>query len=193
MDMHGVSFFGWLHTLTCTGAILIGAFIFFNRKGTPLHRACGRWYVALMIVANLSSFGVYHFDIKGFRPFVSGPDIFGMFHWEALFTLLVLLLAWLAATRQRYAIWAYLHPVLMLTTYYMLMGGLVNEVIVRVTAIRQAVQASAPHALNPTLTPVASVTQGIVLFIFIVLVIKFCGDVTRYRREQTALRQRMES
>lgn len=187
MDMHGVSLTGWLHTLTCTAAILIGAFVFLGGKGTPAHRMAGRWYVGMMLAANLSSFGVYHFDIGGFDPFVSGPGIFGLFHWEAVFTLVVLLFGWLAATRQRHAVWAYLHPILMLTTYYVLTGGLVNELIVRVPAIEAFARASDPKAINPVLTPVGNTAQGITLFLFIVLIIKFSGDVRRFRRENPKL------
>ncbi len=101
MTMTGVSIFGWLHTLGATLAILVGALVIFGAKGTQRHRYFGRVYVYTMLATNVLSFGVYHFDIAGFVPLRAGAGIFGLFHWEAVFTLFFLLLGWFAATRQR--------------------------------------------------------------------------------------------
>ena len=182
MNMDGVSIIGWFHSLACIVSILVGAFVLAGRKGTPLHRSAGRWYVYAMIAANLASFGVYHFDIARFVPFVGGRGIFGLFHWESVFTLSALLLGWFAATRQRHAVWAYLHPALMLTTYYMLMGGLVNEVLVRVPAVRAFAQSQAPAVRNVAQTPLAGMVQGSVMLIYVVLLILFMFEVARHRK-----------
>jgi uncharacterized membrane protein len=182
MNMSGVSVIGWLHTLAATAAILIGAVLIFGPKGTPWHRFAGRWYVYTMIAANALSFGVYHFDIVGFVPFNAGPNRFGLFHWESLFTLFFLLLGWYATLHQRRAIWAYLHPVTMLITYYMLIGGLVNELFVRVPFIRAVAMAQLHGQGNPARAPVAGTTQGAVMLGFIVVLIWFITKVALYRR-----------
>jgi uncharacterized membrane protein len=186
--MAGVSIIGWVHTLAATAAILIGAVLILGPKGTPWHRFAGRWYVYTMIAANALSFAVYHFDIVGFVPFNAGPNRFGLFHWESVFTLLFLLLGWYAALHQRRAIWAYLHPVSMLITYYMLIGGLVNELFVRVPFIRATAMAQLHGVGNPARSPLAGAVQGAVLLAFFALLILFITQVAlRRRRVRIAL------
>jgi uncharacterized membrane protein len=182
MSMTGVSIFGWLHTLGATLAILIGALVIFGAKGTPRHRYFGRVYVYTMLATNALSFGIYHFDIAGFVPLRAGAGIFGLFHWESVFTLFFLLLGWFAATRQRRAVFAYLHPVSMLVTYYMLIGGLVNELFVRVAFIRDFAMAHAHGARNPAQTPLAGTAQGTAMLIFIAMLVYFIVKVALHRR-----------
>jgi uncharacterized membrane protein len=184
--MTGVSIVGWLHSIVSTLAILIGGWMLLAPKGTPLHRRMGRLYVYTMLAVNLSAFGVYHFDIARFAPFKAGPGIFGLFHWEAVFTLFFLLLGWYAATHQRRAVWAFVHPVAMLVTYYMLIGGLVNELFVRVAFIRDYAQSQIHGAGNPTRAPVAGEVQGAVLIVFLILVVYFPIKVALHRRAQRA-------
>ena len=183
MNMIGVSLIGWVHTLASTAAILIGAVLIFGPKGTPRHRFAGRWYVYTMIAANVLSFGVYHFDIVHFVPFDAGPNRFGLFHWESVFTLFFLLLGWYAALHQRRAIWAYLHPVSMLITYYMLIGALVNEIFVRVPFLRAIATAQMHGSSNPARSPIALGIQNAFVVIFLVLLIVFITQVAlRHRR-----------
>lgn len=182
MNMTGVSIFGWLHTLGATLAILIGALVIFGVKGTQRHRYFGRVYVYTMLATNILSFGVYHFDIASFVPLRAGAGVFGLFHWESVFTLFFLLLGWFAATRQHRAVFAYLHPVSMLVTYYMLIGGLVNELLVRVAFIRDFAMANAHGARNPAQTPLAGMIQGTVMLIFIAMLAYFIVKVALYRR-----------
>ena len=183
MNMTGVSLIGWLHSIAAALAILLGGVIVLGPKGTPRHRFMGRAYVVTMLAANVSAFGVYHFDIARFSPPAVGPGIFGLFHWEAVFTLFFLGLGWFAATRQRRAAFAYLHPVSMLVTYYMLIGGLVNEALVRVSVVRDFALAHAHGARNPAQTPLAGMIQGSVMLAFIVLLVVFIVQVALSRRK----------
>lgn len=180
MNMTGVSIIGWLHTLAATFAILVGGALILGAKGTARHKFLGRTYFYTMIAANALSLGVYHFDIARFVPFTAGPGVFGLFHWESVFTLTFLLLGFTAASRQRRAFWAYAHPVAMLVTYYMLIGGLVNELFVRVAVIRNL--ALANHAGNPVRTPLAGEVQGAVMMIFLTLLVYFIAKVALSRR-----------
>jgi hypothetical protein len=140
----------------------------------------GRTYVYSMVATNALSMGVYHFDIARFAPFTAGPGIFGLFHWEAVFTLFFLGVGFHSASRQRRAFWAYLHPVSMLVTYYMLIGGLVNELFVRVPFIRAL--ATAGHPGNPVRTPIAGMMQGLVMMIFLAMLVWFAVKVALGRR-----------
>ncbi len=185
MNMDGVSIIGWLHSLAATLSILAGGAVLFGTKGTQRHRFLGKTYFVAMIATNVSSFGVYHFDVASFVPFRAGPGVFGLFHWEAVFTLAFLLLGFYAASRQRRALFAYLHPVSMLITYYMLIGGLVNELFVRVPALRTL--SLAGHTGNPVRTPIAGMTQGAVMMIFLAMLAWFIAKVALYRRRTAAI------
>ena len=170
MNMDGVSIIGWLHSIVATLSILVGAVVLFGTKGTPRHRFLGKTYFVAMIAANVSSLGIYHFDIASFAPFRAGPGVFGLFHWESIFTLAFLLLGFYAASRQRRALFAYLHPVSMLITYYMLTGGLVNELFVRVPFIR---------ALG---RQAATLAQTGAMMVFVALLVWSAVKVALYRR-----------
>ncbi len=151
-------------------------------KGTALHRLVGRAYVYTMLAVNLSVFAIYRFDIAHFKPFVGGANVFGIFHWEAVGTLLLLGLGVYAAPRQAKAGWAYAHPLAMVLTYYMLVGGLINELFVRVIALRNFARALAPHAVSIAATPAVGMTQGLAMLIFIVMLLYFVIKVALHRR-----------
>ena len=179
MLMSNVSLIGWLHTLACTFALIAGGWNIATPKGTKLHRRVGWVYVAAMLAANISAFGVYHFDIARFRPFTAGPGVFGLFHWEAVTTLVFLLLAVYAAPRQNRALWAYTHPLAILATYYMLLGGLINELFVRVPVLRAFAQSHGGVGFGRS--PVIGMTQSAALLWFLVAIVYFIIKVALYR------------
>jgi uncharacterized membrane protein len=45
-----------LHLIAVVPALLVGTVVLFIEKGTPFHKALGRIWVALMLVAAISSF-----------------------------------------------------------------------------------------------------------------------------------------
>ncbi len=177
-----ISLLGWFHSAACIVALVTGAWNLVMPKGTAAHRLMGRWYVYTMVAVNLSVFAVYHFDIAHFKPFAGGANTFGIFHWEAVGTLLLLALGVTAAPRQAKAGWAYAHPLAMVLTYYMLVGGLINEVFVRVIFLRNFAMAHAPRAAGIAAAPVVGMAQGVAMLIFIVVILYFIAKVALYRR-----------
>jgi uncharacterized membrane protein len=182
MLIENISAIGWLHSIASVIALAAGAWNLALRKGTAIHRLVGRTYFYTMIVVNLSVFAIYHFDIAHFRPFVAGPNTFGLFHREAVATLLVLFLGVYAAPRQQRALWAYVHPLSMLTTYYMLIGGLINEAFVRLDVLRAVVRAQAHGSTGFFATPAVGLAQSGAMLLFIVLALYFVIKVALYRR-----------
>lgn len=58
-----------IHMVVALAAILIGAIIFINPKGTPRHKAFGKIWVGLMVVVALTSFFISEFKTLGpFSP-----------------------------------------------------------------------------------------------------------------------------
>jgi uncharacterized membrane protein len=173
MRWSDLSLVGYVHTLTCVLALLIGAFMIFGRKGTALHRRVGRWYVGAMLVANLSAFGI----IRG------GLDIF---HGVAAATLVMLVVGFVAASRQKVAAWAYLHPLGMIASYYSLVGGAINEAFARIDVLRSAALSSSPGA-GLLHTRLVGTTHSVNMLVFFTLLMGFLAQVARHRRQATRL------
>ena len=180
MLVSNISLIGWLHSLSCMLALVLGAWNIAMAKGTLRHRRVGLAYVITMLVANLSAFGLYHFDVARFAPFSAGAGVFGLFHWEAVATLAFLGLAVFAAPRQNRAVWAYSHPLAMLVTYYMLVGGLINELFVRVLPLRAFAQAHGGVGFGRS--PVIGMIHTAALAWFLLSLIYFALKVARHRR-----------
>jgi uncharacterized membrane protein len=168
MRWSDVSAIGYVHTLTCVIALLIGAFLILSRKGTALHRRMGRWYVGAMLVANLSAFGILR----------SGLDIF---HGVAVATLVVLAVGFVAASRQNVAGWAYLHPLGMIASYYSLVGGAINEAFARIEVLRSAALSSSPGA-GLLQTRLVHTTHSVNILVFVILLLVFLTKTARHRR-----------
>lgn len=148
MILDNISFIGWIHAIACLLAMASGTVQMFARKGTTAHAARGNVYFFSMIVANSLALFIYELDVA-FGPdgAVFGP-VFGVFHWLAVLTLAVVLLARFAASRQQHAFFAYAHPVCMIISYWFLMGGAISQAFERVAPVRAAAFAVSPDARN---------------------------------------------
>ncbi len=135
MRLEDVGLLGWLHTLACIAALVVGGWnsVMFDRG--RWHQLRGNIYAWSMIVANVLVFAIYDFDIDVINN-KFGPGVMGFFHWLAIAALVFTLIGWFAARRQRHGVWAYTHPIVMALSYYVLLGGLVNELFARVSALR---------------------------------------------------------
>jgi uncharacterized membrane protein len=133
MRVTDISILGWVHSLACVAALVLGAIMIVTAKGTTAHRRNGRLYVVAMVIANLLSLGIYKGDI-GAHGFA--PGNFGFFHWLAVAAFVFVLAGFYAASRQARGVWAYLHPASMVLSYYVLVGGLISEAFARIDALR---------------------------------------------------------
>jgi uncharacterized membrane protein len=189
MTMHisDITAIGWLHSAACVIAFFAGANNLIAEKGTARHRAIGLAYFWSMIVLNVSSLVIFRFDIAGFRPFVAGPHVFGLFHWFAVITLVAVLAGRYAAAHQGRAVWAYTHPVAMILSYYMLIGGAINEAFARIDTLHamalRSMHAANGHAVG---APLIGLMQSAAMAAAFVLVLYFTAKVALYRRAQRA-------
>lgn len=71
-----------IHALSAVAAVVLGAFVLWRRKGTRLHKALGRIWVALMFTAATSALFINEMRLIG--PF-SPIHIFSIFTYVALF------------------------------------------------------------------------------------------------------------
>lgn len=78
MDYYTLMYF---HLATVLPCVVMGAFLFTMKKGTPLHKGTGKVYMVLMLITGI---------ITLFMPAHVGPRIFNHFGWIHLFSLLTL-------------------------------------------------------------------------------------------------------
>ena len=180
MSVSDITLVGWFHTLFCFVAMFAGARNLIAEKGTPAHRYAGQWYIASMVLLNVSALFIYRAGkvtaVQGVRL-----DRFSAFHWMAVFTLAVIAFAYFAARRQHRGIFAYAHPAAMVVSYYMLVGGAVNEVFVHVTSLRPYGYVRLPHSNVVVSGPAVTVTHMTVLFLSFGLLTWFMAKVASHR------------
>jgi len=148
LDLYPV---GWLHTLASVIALIAGAVVLVRPKGTPVHRLRGRIYVAALVVTCITSFAIYR-QGKFWFP-----------HWTGVASLVIVGMGFAFAYFKQPRGWMHLHLTCMVASYYMLIGGGVNEVFVRVDALRRIV----PDALN---SPLVGLTHFAVMVLFTILI-----------------------
>jgi uncharacterized membrane protein len=147
MHISNISLIGWLHSVVCVIALVAGAVQIVRPKGTPSHVKWGRTYVVSMILAQLTALVIFRMDVM-FRPGIGpyiGP-VFGIFHWLAVVTLVILLIGWFAGRHQQRAVFAYLHPICMIITYWFMLGATINQAFERVDLFQQMALAVTPGA-----------------------------------------------
>lgn len=148
MNINDISLLGWNHTVACLLALIAGAMQLAGEKGTPAHALKCNIYCLSMVIANVTAlviFGGQDLLLRHGQPPVIGRG-FGFFHWTAVATLGFVLLGRLAASLQRHSFFAYAHPICMILSYWILVGGAVNQAFVRVEWVRQAALAISPGA-----------------------------------------------
>jgi uncharacterized membrane protein len=143
---------GWIHSLACLVALAAGALIFVTPKGTRRHRQVGQWYLGSMLVLNLTALGIYQLGVFFFP------------HVLAIATLVLIALGWGAARLiRRHGVWKHVHLSSMIVSYYMLIGGGVNEVYLRIDAMRAILNREGPQLIG--------MTHGIVMLVFLIVLL----------------------
>jgi uncharacterized membrane protein len=145
---------GWIHFLASLIGVGMGAAILPRPKGTPLHKLRGRIYALALLATGITALGIYRLGVFFFP------------HWLGIAALVVIALGVAAA---HFKIprrgWLQLHLTCMLSSYYILIGGGVNELFLRVIFLRRLV----PN-LN---SPIVGMTHAAVIVLFAILITYF--------------------
>lgn len=142
---------GWIHLVASLTALAAGILVLLRPKGTPLHKRRGRVYVLTLVVTNVTVLGIFR------------RGVFFFPHWLAIAALIVTTAGVLAAHFKipRRA-WLHLHLTCLLTSLYLLVGGGVNEVFLRIDVL---------HRLAPTLnSAIVGRTHLAVMICFLALI-----------------------
>jgi uncharacterized membrane protein len=150
-----MSFLGWVHTIACLGALAAGAIVLGGPKGTLRHQTIGRLYLGSMLATNLTALGIYR------------RGVFFFPHWFAVAALIAIGAGFVCA-RFHYprTSWRNVHLTCMVASYYMLIGGGVNEVFLRIDVLH----AIAPDVLH---SPLVGMTHFAVMIVFASLIAYF--------------------
>ena|SRR5947209_11091169 len=148
LDLYPV---GWLHTLTSIIAVIAGAVVLVRPKGTPTHRLRGRIYVLALVPTCITSLAIYR------------QDKFWFPHWTGVASLAIVGMGFAFAYFKPPRGWTHLHLTCMIASYYMLIGGGINEVFLRVDVLRRL----APDVLNSSMV---GMTHFAVMLLFAILI-----------------------
>jgi uncharacterized membrane protein len=110
---------GWVHTFSALLAMLLGALVVLNKKGTRRHKQIGYGYVFFMLVVNLSAFAIYN---------TGGPSLFHVF---ALISLLSVVFGIVPAWRRKSDRWYVAHYYFMSWSVVGLYAAFWSEIGVR--------------------------------------------------------------
>lgn len=189
MMISNIGLLGWLHTLACIAALVLGGWNTLAFDRGRWHRWRGHAYAWSMLVANVLVFGIYKFDMD-FINMKFGANVLGFFHWLAIAAIVFTLIGWYASLRQRHAVWNYVHPLAMLLSYYVLLGGLVNEAFARVGFLN-AISFTVVDGVRRFGSPTVGMTQSAVMLATLLLAILFIVRVairrSRKRKSRAAM------
>lgn len=118
-----------VHALAALGALLLGGWVLLaSTKGSPLHRALGRAYLGLMLIAALTAIFIHALNPRG--PFGFSPV-----HLLIIVTLLGVWRGWRAArrgeimTHRRIMIRLYISALIVAGAFTLLPGRLLHGVL----------------------------------------------------------------
>ena len=142
----------WTHTLAAGLSLLFGTYVMFSRKGGLRHRRIGLWYFYAMVINNVTALVIVNAFGKWFFP-----------HYLAI-VCLVVLIPGLIAIRVRHKHWLKTHIISMVISYYLLVGGAINEAFLHVPALR-------PYMINND--PVIGIAHMISQLVFVAVLVYF--------------------
>ncbi|MBE7629026.1 DUF2306 domain-containing protein [Tenacibaculum piscium] len=143
----------WTHIISATLSLIFGAVVLFGKKGDIKHRKIGLYYFYAMLINNLTALVILNAIGKWFFP-----------HWLAVACLIVIIPGILAIKLKWTKHWLKIHIICLVISYYLLIGGAINEAFLHIESLR-------PHIINND--PIVRITHIISQFVFIGLLIYY--------------------
>jgi len=120
----------WTHIISASLSIIFGTIVLFGVKGSARHRKLGLYYFYVMLANNLTALVIVNAFGKWFFP-----------HWLAIACIVVIIPGIIAVKRKRTKHWLKIHITCLVMSYYLLIGGAINELFLHVEILR-------PHIIN---------------------------------------------
>lgn len=154
------------HIISSSLALIIGAMVLFQTKGTPKHKRLGAFYFWLMVVANVTCLFIMKAFGKWFFP-----------HWLGIAALVVLIPGYLFGKYQWGKHWLKFHIIGIVLSYYLLVGGAINEAFLHIPPLR-------PHIIGGG-GPVIGMVHMVAQLAFIVLLVFFLRKYRSWKNKPT--------
>jgi len=152
----------WTHIISATLSLIFGAIVLFGKKGDLKHQKLGIYYFYAMLLNNLTALVILNAFGKWFFP-----------HWLAVACLIVIIPGIVAVKRKSTKHWLKIHIICLVISYYLLIGGAINEAFLHIESLR-------PYIINND--PIVGITHLIAQLVFIVLLIYY---LRKYRKMKT--------
>ena len=146
------------HTITASLSLIFGTIVLFGKKGDSKHRKFGLWYFYAMLVNNITALVIVNVFGKWFFP-----------HYLAIACLIVIIPG-IIAIKRKHKYWLKIHIISMIISYYLLIGGAINEAFLHIQKLR-------PYIINKE--PIVGITHMVAQLIFIGFLIYF---IRKYRK-----------
>ena len=148
----GGELISWIHTIAACLSLIFGAIVLLSTKGNIKHRKFGLYYFYTMLVNNISALVIMKAFGKWFFP-----------HYLAI-TCLIVIIPGLISIKLKHKNWLKVHIVSMVVSYYLLVGGAINEVFLHIPKLR-------PYIISNE--PIVGLSHMVAQIIFIGIVIYF--------------------
>ncbi len=149
----------WVHIISATLSLVFGAVVLLGAKGSPRHRKLGVYYFYVMLINNITALAIVNAFGKWFFP-----------HWLAIACLVTIIPGIIAVKRKWTKYWLKIHISCLVISYYLLIGGAINEFFLHIKSLR-------PLLINGS--PVVAVTHAVAQLICIGLLMYYLRKYTR--------------
>ena len=150
-----IAIVSWIHIAASVLSLCIGAVVLFRAKGTATHRRYGRWYFSAMLVTNVTALLIYR------------AGVFFFPHWLAVVTLAVIAVGYWAVSTRSIRRWLSVHITCTVVSYYMLVGGAINEAFLRIDVLQPYFPEGVPSPVFGMVHSIAQLAFGILLVVLL--------------------------
>lgn len=148
------SFISSIHVVSAALSILFGGWILIKEKGSKRHKKVGLFYFIAMLLNNSTALMIYNAFGEWFFP-----------HWLAVVALVVIIPGYYISKVKNKPYALKIHIVAMVVSYYLLIGGAINEAFLHIPYLSQFLLVENPSPLD--------ICHLIALVFFVLLILKY--------------------
>lgn len=150
------------HIVAASLSLILGFIITIGVKGSSRHKSLGNIYFWAMVVNNITALFIMKAFGKWFFP-----------HYLGIAALISVTIGWLAGKFKQSKRWLQVHIIFMTISFYLLVGGAINELFLHTPALR-------PLIIDND--PILGMTHSAAMFLFIVMLIYFLRKYRNMKR-----------
>lgn len=114
----------FLHTIAASLSLIFGLIVLFGVKGSLNHKKFGLWYFYAMLINNITALFIFNAFGRWFFP-----------HYLAI-ACLVFIIPGIISVKVQHKYWLKIHIICMVLSFYLLVGGAINETFLQVSSLR---------------------------------------------------------